>query len=1086
MGKNLYFCSMKTPQLSVYKASAGSGKTFRLASSFIKLLVDNPLQYKNILAVTFTNKATEEMKMRILSQLYGIWKGLPSSRSYMDEVAKSLGMGEEQIRQRAGTALRLLLHNYTWFKVETIDSFFQSVMRNLARELDLAPNLRVGLNDLQVEEEAVDQLIENLGKDDPLLKWIIDYIHQNIDEDKAWNVIGLIKKFGKTIFSEKYKAESEELKRKLDNPNFLPDYVKELKAKRKEAEQTMAGYATQFLEILENAGLQPEDLNGKGRGIAGYFNKLRDDDLSDKKCRTKTLNDYLTDASSWAAKKSPNREVIVQLAEDRLMPLLNRAEADRPRMWKTITSVKATLGHLSQLRLLGAIEKEVSRLNNEANRFLLSNTQQLLHELIDGSDTPFIFEKTGTQLEHIMIDEFQDTSTVQWENFKILLQETMSRTESTQSAGEEGLTGNLIVGDVKQSIYRWRNGDWRLLNGIERQFAGGKESVKVESLDTNWRSAANIVEFNNAFFKKAADIEYLKEKEINEEGAEELKRAYDHKDVEQKLPEKKTEGGMVRIKLLPAEDYDDAMLEELGQVVDELTANGIGQRKIAILVRTNRFIPLIASYFRQTREHIRIVSDEAFKLDASLAVNIIVSAMRCMLRPDDELAKAHLEKAYRHINGKGIGDLMEREMDNLRQLPVTDLVERLCQLLGADNLHDQSAYVFAFQDQVATFAAEYGTDIEKLLSLWDEDIHKKTIQSDVAEGIRIISIHKSKGLEFDNVIIPYCDWDTENTLPGLRPTLWCRPQEAPFSKLPLVPVDYSPTLTTTIYAADYITEHLQNCVDNLNLLYVAFTRAARNLFVIGKRDTKGRRSQLVQEVLCSGEMGMGELEGAEDQEAPMVFTFGELLRGKEEKKEETDNVFLTTPTPHIVDMETYDTRVDFRQSNKSRDFADSLEEGELSEQAAKRQQYIKTGNVLHQLFAQIHTVSDIPAVLKRFEFEGILYNEDISAEELKAMIEERLADNRVAAWFSDKWQLYNECKIIGTDENGNLQEHRPDRVMTDGKETIVVDFKFGVPREEYHRQVASYMQLLSDMGHTNVSGFLWYVYGNTIEEVFIE
>ena len=279
---------MKTPQLSVYKASAGSGKTFRLASSFIKLLVDNPLQYRNILAVTFTNKATEEMKMRILSQLYGIWKGLPSSRSYMDEVAKSLGMGEEQIRQRAGTALRLLLHNYTWFKVETIDSFFQSVMRNLARELDLAPNLRVGLNDLQVEEEAVDQLIENLGKDDPLLKWIIDYIHQNIDEDKAWNVIGLIKKFGKTIFSEKYKAESEELKRKLDNPNFLPDYVKELKAKRKEAEQTMAGYATQFLEILENAGLQPEDLNGKGRGIAGYFNKLRDDDLSDKKCRTKT------------------------------------------------------------------------------------------------------------------------------------------------------------------------------------------------------------------------------------------------------------------------------------------------------------------------------------------------------------------------------------------------------------------------------------------------------------------------------------------------------------------------------------------------------------------------------------------------------------------------------------------------------------------------------------------------------------------------------------------------------------------------------------------------------------------------------
>lgn len=1062
-------------QLTVYKASAGSGKTFRLACEYIKLLIDQPTRYRHILAVTFTNKATEEMKERILSQLYGIWKKLPSSDDYLKEVMNSLQIDQDTAAQKAGIALHQLLHDYSYFRVETIDSFFQTVLRNLARELDLTANLRVELNDDQVEEQAVDILIEQLQKNDLILKWLIRYIEQNIEEDKSWNVIGHVKKFGKTIFKEYYKSHSEELNARIAEKGFFKKYVEQLESLRAQAKKTMNDIGDQFFDIIEEHGLTPDSFANKTRGIPSYFKKLQGNDFSDKICYNTTVEKCLEDREKWTSKSSPDRDTILSLADTTLMPLLIEAERIRLQQWKIYLSADVTLKHLYQLRLLSNIEQQVMRLNEDANRFLLSDTQHFLNELIDDSDSPFIFEKIGAQLEHIMIDEFQDTSTVQWQNFKLLLEETMSRDSSELP---QNVIRNMIVGDVKQSIYRWRNGDWRLLNGIDKQFPQGAYQLKTYHLDTNYRSSSCVVTFNNAFFVKAAALEHDNEAELNEEGANELQQAY--ADVEQVChKEKDGQTGLVRVTLLPQAGYDEEVMNTIVGYVDELMERQIPEQDIAILVRSNRYIPKIADYFSQTRPNITIISDEAFRLDASLAVCTLVSAMQLLIHEDDELARANVEKAYYSIHQTPIGSLLDDARTTLLHLPMVDMVERLYQLLQLDKLEDQGAYLCTFFDKVNAFVTDNGTDIEGFITLWNENIHEKTIPSDKKTGIRLISIHKSKGLEFKHLIIPFCDWRLE-----LGGTLWCQPTEAPYNQLPLVPVDYSGKLQDTIYENDYVFEHLQNCVDNLNLLYVAFTRAKQNLFVIGRRDATGTRSMLIQQVLERLELDGASIVEPEEKDQPILFEYGTLTTSscKNKEKDQSANVFLQKAEPLDVKVESYDSRVDFRQSNTSKDFVD---DSSLTEDERQRKQYVKMGNILHHLFSQIRTTKDIPDILRQLEYDGVLYDEEVSAEKIKAMLEKRLMHPKVSDWFSDKWNLFNECSIIRTDEQGELVERRPDRVMTDGTRTIVVDFKFGAQREEYHQQVREYMQLLQQMGHTQVEGYLWYVYSNQIKEVSV-
>lgn len=1110
--------------LTVYRASAGSGKTFTLAVEYISLLVKDPENYQHILAVTFTNKATQEMKMRILSQLYGIANSLQSSQQYFNKVKEKTNMPDAVIRNNARAALTLLIHRYNNFRILTIDAFFQQVLRNLAHELGQTANLRVDLNNEEITEKAVDQMIESLEKGQPVLQWISTYINNSIEDDNGWNIIGKIKTFGTNIFKDFYKAHEANLKEQLSNADDFKVYETTLRKRRNDIRKTFNSKAKSILNEIKNANL---DIPSNYRsGLYKYLTDSAIAPLTNKPLKAGVLKANES-PQNWTSSKcaKADKQQIQTLAAEVLSAQLSELIAYNDDNWNEFQSIQLTLSHLSELRLLHAIADAVDNLTKDTNRFMLSNTQALLKELIADSDTPFIFERIGARLKHVMIDEFQDTSTIQWQNFQVLLANCMA----------QELSQNLIVGDIKQSVYRWRQGDWGILNNIEKSFAHQK--IRLETLDYNYRSEKRIIDFNNAFWEQCVANTAKEVAQDDAEKAEIVQKAYE--DVAQKT-HKTTENGFVKISLYPSKSMKEAVLEELIETIKELFNNGYGgknQSKIAILVRSKSNIQDIVNALLQSfGNEINIVSDEAFRLDASLSVNIIVSAMHLLTHPDDVLTRGKLVKLYNqevlkkpltdtdllvsinesnNIDTKNIDKKERRKLATEQQmaklnsqlppeyvanrelllgLPIVDLVDKLFMLFGLDQLEGQSSYICTLYDTLNDFLKDHTADIDDFINEWENSLSSKTIQSDEIEGIRIMTIHKSKGLEFDNVIIPFCNWEMEK-----KGTLWCETKNkpAPYNKLPLLPIDFSrDKLIGTVFEDDYKEEHFQNIVDNLNLLYVAFTRASKNLFVFGLRQGKttldniakgtppGNRSYAIELALrqVSEQLEGSSLSFPDDIGSEIHFEYGTLAPETHEKEHAVaDNPFLIKPDKHIVSIATYPQAATFKQSNKSIEFV----KGEDVD-PSDRTRYIKIGNVLHQLFSTIYTTADIPARLNELEQQGIIYNDEITSAQLRTRIEDAITNPQVQEWFSKRWQLYNECTILEYNKDTNeVEEHRPDRVMTDGKEFVVVDFKFGKEREEYKKQVQQYMEILIRMGHKKVSGYLWYVVKNNVVEVNI-
>lgn len=1064
----------------LFKASAGSGKTYNLAIQYIALLVARgEHEFRYTLAVTFTNKATAEMKDRILEFLYAVWKGRPGSdgkvRDIQQAIEKLYGERpeEEQIRERCGSALHAILHDYSRFTVSTIDAFFQTVLRSMAHELGLSARLQADLDDKNVIELAVESLIDGLRHDNrDVLPWLRQYIEQQLEEGHSWDVRRKLKDIALMLFREEY------LKRSLD-PRNLPFDIQNIAAFRKTLEAERARLlaplkqeAERFEELVRGTGMGYEELFSYQADVRRYIENIRSGNTDT--AFGKRLSDMAAEPKKLM-KAALRGQMSLVPAFELMAGQLARIGNLHAEAQKRLGSISLALSNLTPMGLLGAIEKEVTRLSAERNRFMLARTPIMLRRMIQDEDASFIFERTGTLYRNIMIDEFQDTSRLQWENFRTLLIDNLA---------SGGLS--MIVGDIKQSIYRWRNGDWRILYELGMHGHQGIPLIQ-EPLNDNYRSMGRIVTFNNNFFPPAAKaLDNMVGEDCNQ-----LQRLYE--EVRQRIT-KDPDGGYVRIRLPRSAEKDfkeawpEVMLEDMAGQVEQFIAQGMPLSEMTILVRHNKHIPTIIAYFAERMPHVRMVSGEAFLLGASVAVNMLVCALAVVDDPErDPVAMRYLMKHYRQDvlhAGSSVNEAMLAQpedilpeafiarLDELRHIPLYELCERLFRLLSIERMTDrQDAYLFAFFDELSGYLRDNPADISTFLLYWQEQMQRIPIPGNEVEGIRLFSIHKSKGLAFHTVLMPFAEWDMEKDRNNA--TNWCMTDEAPLNGIGSLPIRFTAgKIQGTAFEKDYIEEHANRRADELNALYVAFTRAKANLYVWGLSEHTLKEKRLNETV---ADLMRDVLETALDEEDIYISGTQPVIAARKEETEEKDRYTE-------VSMKSYDGCFTFRQSGEAETFI-RPNDGEQPDE--KVLGYIEQGKLLHYIFSKIETEGDIDRVTEDFLRQGILKSEK-QKEAVRRLAHNGLRNEHVKDWFSGRYRLFNECNILVPDpeHSGHLQKRRPDRVMLSAENIIVVDFKFGRPDEEHGKQVGMYVSIMQEMyPDRNVEGWLWYVYKNKVEKV---
>lgn len=1106
--------------ITVYNASAGSGKTFTLAAQYIAILLkDNPNMYRHILAVTFTNKATAEMKERILQRLWDL-AHLPEHFTTKDndfyaEIAKLLPeLSLKELKQRASAALQSLTHDYDHFYVQTIDAFFQSLLSNLAHEMGLAAGFKVDLDDKEAIRKGVERLMGKIDNDNDLKEWVLNYIKERINDNQRWDITAEVTTLANELMKEQFMQHEAALNTQLNNSQLLGKYRKELATLRDSISQIIMEAAKTFdASITEKCDNGYATFSRGEQVLQPFIKRLMNGDFKEP---SETIKEkWLANHEAWLKKTDLKKPDLMALAQT-MSEQLRSVENLRQKGCTTVNSCNLSLRHINPLRLLNAIGQEVNAINNENNRFMLAKTPQLFHQLVEKEDASFVFEKAGILFNEIMIDEFQDTSSLQWKNFKKLLIEN-------QASGN----GCLLVGDVKQSIYRFRGGDWSILNHIQEELPNNQPDIR--QLATNFRSTENIIAFNNTFFPVAASV-------LDKFGKTDHTIQEIYNDVNQNINHKA--GGRVRIKLYEKEgnatheneeeettDTSFRQEEDMAQQILQLHEGGTSYNDIAILVRYNSSTSAILSYFSAKHPEIPLISDEAFLLSASPAIQFIIHALRYLYDPSDSIALGYLAHAYQNqILGNacewtattGTDKTLlpesffdEKQQEEWRNMPLYSLCEQLIETFQLSRFQGAAPYLFAFLDQVLGFLEDNASDIGAFLQLWNDSLYKKAVPAGEVEGVRILTIHKSKGLAFPTVLLPYCDWKIERN--HMNDLLWCQPTEEPYNQLPVLPIPLQSgkTVEASIYAEPYLHEHLQRRIENLNLLYVAFTRAQYNLYIWAeyndpekktKSSKKGKDAEEIKEapilpkeptiadliLACLKRIHEKETDNNElsyDNELDeWNFAVGTSKVQPRKKQERLPFNPLEIKPEKVEFLEYYQTKsnVEFMQSNRAKEFLASTDDDHTEEQT--QQSYISQGKLLHRLFAEIRTAEDIDTVIKNFEQEGcISYGKE--AEQLSNFIRKRIVQSEAAKWFDGSWQLFNECTILIRDEMGQLHARRPDRVMISESEAIVVDFKFGKPRPEYNEQVKQYCHLLQQMKTQPVSGYLWYVYTGKIEKV---
>lgn len=1075
-------------QLDIYKASAGSGKTHLLTINYLQLLFQQPKNYRHILAVTFTNKATAEMKGRILEELEKLAAGQTTAfgRQLLSRVPAETA---DSLHEKARNIYSAILHDYNRFSVTTIDSFVQKVIRSFAYEIGLDAGFKLKLNTDLVKEDLADRLFRLLDTDENLRNWVTELAVKRLGEGKSWNFREDMLSLADEIFKESFQDFEQAIRRMPDVDKAFQTMRSKVFAIKNDFENRFRETGREAVKLLELNGLSQYDFPFKGSSFANYYYKAARGIIEQPGSR---VSEVIRDISKMHPKQ---RNPAVVAIEAKLHQLLNRLCTqcdDEFALYNTSVLLSNNIGNL---RLMQVFSEQLSNYRSENRELLISDTHLLLRRLTAETDANFIYEKTGNRYRHFLIDEFQDTSTLQWDNFKPLLE---------NSLGEGHY--NLLVGDVKQAIYRWRGGDRRLLQQtVKEQFAN--LNVAVHSLDDNYRSCKPIIGFNNFLYGVLPVMLQNRVNELIEAAEPAIRQRLQHEGYNnfitaayaesfQQMPATASPAGQVQIQFLEEteEGYDEQVLPLLYQKICDLLEEGFSASDIGILTRGNREAAKVINYLSLAQQEpgavsFDLLSSDALMLANNLALSLIIRAME-YLSDGGKLALANLRHLFAEHQDLPVSyysrfickeeeesvlpPLFMAQKAALRRLPLPELVSQLISIFGLNRHSSDAAYLLAFQDLAGEWS-RYGNDgLPAFLNYWEEEGSQKSLEGGSnANAVQVLTIHKSKGLAFTVLLMPYLNW---SIVPSSKNSMqvWVNTSDTPFENVPVVPVRYSKSMEQTLFAYDYFRELMDTMTDNLNLLYVATTRARRRITGWAPLPKKTSELTCIEQLLYEAAQGTIPLMMGDDLQVAairkaydgdtLIWTYG---HDKEVSKPAIAAEAEMLPLPPQANW----------KNRLTVQFKTLLTEEERGQQLPRQ-----LGVLLHDAMARLNNAGMVETVVRQMQQAGSItpsQQQQVSAV-LNAVVAQPILEN----WRNGNMQRLSEREMI----NSGRELRRPDLVLYNQQETLVIDFKFTEERsshQRYQRQVQEYIELLQQTGFTNIAGYILYA-GNEVEIVRVE
>lgn len=1048
----------------VYKSSAGSGKTHTLVKEYLKLALSGkyPDEYKRILAITFTNKAAAEMKSRILEALKEIGDGrIINERNFYikADLINELIIDEVTLANKCSEVFKNMLHHYADVSISTIDKFTHRIIRTFAHDLHIPVNFEVELDQDVLLYSSVDGLLSQTGENDELTKFLIEFTESNADSERAWNIEYELYKFSKKIFDENSIESIKQLKG--FSINDFAETRRKLIIKTKTFEASLKKIAEQAVNLIKENGIEPESFAFGKNGIGSYFVNVAD--LKRDKFYPSSNSIKTVSSGNWIkSKPDPHQKEAIESIQAELEKRYHAIQAILEQEGAAYKINALLLQNINKMALLNEIEKVYDAIKKEKNIIHISEFNKRISEIVSSEPAPFIYERLGERYKHYLIDEFQDTSMLQWQNLLPLIENALAEGEF-----------NMVVGDAKQAIYRWRGGDVEqfyqlpdINNTLGNPLLEGREAIikrnyKEESLVINRRSKCEIIKFNNAFFQIAKSR--LKHPEVYNNHVQEF--------------DESNTGGSVLVEWLPNDRQEEKVEWYAGRVVAIIQlylSKGLQLKDICVLFRNNKEASLIAEFLIQN--NIDVISSESLLLSNSAKVKFIHSVLAIL--DDTENVIAFTESLNYLVQHKLVGGTLtdyltnerpddclfylsdilsengfEINLAHLYTLPLYEQCLSICNLFGLNKPTD--AYIHFYLDAVYDYVQrDREHSLRHYLRWWNEKGHRLSVMvPDGMNAVRVMSIHKSKGLEFTAVIIPFADWDMKNQKDAEWISWSAEDKNTPSVQL----INLNKSLEETPFAAHLYKEQERTLLDNINLLYVAFTRPREHLYILSNaKERVNSVSAFLKEFISAN--------NPEDEEKQYVEIFPIPQSIQLSEKDKSNN--LNQIPISAAHKANWRERINISKSREAflpKDLLDT----------------ISYGNLVHEILSKLKSPDNLPDVLNEMYLEGAIAEEVLSplTEKLKTFLERP----DVRLFFNPAHSFKTEAEILLS----NGESIRPDKIIFEPARTVVVDFKTGVHKDKYETQIRHYADALAEMGYTNVEAYLLYTEKEEVVQIML-